>query len=252
MRRLWWLGVVLLVGVAACKPKRAPAPEEPATPAPAGKTVAQPQTAGGLMPNSAQAQTSRNNLQQLALAMLNGHATDNALPGNIVSPTGQPLLSWRVALLPYLEQMPLYQLFKLDEPWDSSHNKQYVKALPKILTNPARPAAEGHTHYQVIAGPASLFPLSGLQRPTLARLTDGAANTLLIAEAADAVEWTKPSDLVYNPGGPLPKFAAFYQGAFLAALADGSVKTILPSKVGEKNLRAALTPAGGEVMGSEW
>ena len=46
---------------------------------------------------------------------------------------GKPLLSWRVAILPYLEEDGLYQSFKLDEPWDSPHNKPLLERMPRPL-----------------------------------------------------------------------------------------------------------------------
>src|SRR5205807_2756917 len=44
---------------------------------------------------------------------------------------GKAMLSWRVAILPYVEEAPLYRQFKLDEPWDSKHNKKLLAKMPK-------------------------------------------------------------------------------------------------------------------------
>src|SRR5262249_39906828 len=61
---------------------------------------------------------SANNLKQLALAMHFYHDVHKRLPGPaIVDRNGKPLLSSRVAILPYVEQNALYKEFKLDEPW---------------------------------------------------------------------------------------------------------------------------------------
>ena len=74
--------------------------------------------------SAAKRATSTNNLKQLSLAMHNYANVHRYFPRQaIYSKDGKPLLSWRVALLPYLEQMPLYNKFKLDEPWDSPHNR---------------------------------------------------------------------------------------------------------------------------------
>src|SRR5438132_522263 len=53
-------------------------------------------------------------------------ANNDALPNNWYSKAGKPLLSWRVLILQYIEETPLYLQFKLDEPWDSEHNKKLI------------------------------------------------------------------------------------------------------------------------------
>src|SRR5262249_54155708 len=74
----------------------------------------------------------QNNLKQIALAMHNyNDAYNGKLPAHaIYSKDGKkPLLSWRVAILPFIEQDNLYQQFHLDEPWDSEHNKKLIPML---------------------------------------------------------------------------------------------------------------------------
>ncbi len=70
-----------------------------------------------------------------------------------------------------------------------------------------------------------------------------ASNVIMIVEAKDAVEWTRPDDLPYDPKGPLPKFGISPAG-FNAALADGSVRWI-PATVPEAVLRPYLTCDNG-------
>src|SRR5262249_35560887 len=102
--------------------------------------------------SSANRARSTNNVKQMSLAMHNyanayGYFPRQAIHGK----DGRPLLSWRVSLLPYLEQMPLYRKFRLDEPWDSPHNRALLKYMPLVYM-PAedRPGGEPHTtYYQV-------------------------------------------------------------------------------------------------------
>jgi hypothetical protein len=67
---------------------------------------------------------STNNLKQLILGLLNYESANGHFPPHAsYSPDGKPLLSWRVHILPYLEEQALYSQFRLDEPWDSEHNQ---------------------------------------------------------------------------------------------------------------------------------
>ncbi len=143
----------------------------------------------------------------------------------ILSKTGEPLLSWRVALLPMLGEAELYRRFRLDEPWDSPANKPLLAEMPAIyapfgpLDNPP-----GSTFFQAIVGPGTWF--DGPGRPALRDFADGGASTLLIVEAAEAVPWTKPADLAYDPKGPLPRLGGHSPDGSLALFADGSVAFI--------------------------
>src|SRR5262249_51556565 len=82
----------------------------------------------------------QNNLKEMALAMHNYHDVNGKFPpAAICDKQGKPLLSWRVAILPYVEQDNLYKQFKLDEPWDSEHNKKLIAQMPKVYALPRDP-----------------------------------------------------------------------------------------------------------------
>jgi hypothetical protein len=198
---------------------------------------------------------SENNLKIIGLAMHNYHDAMGALPGaTINSKDGKPLLSWRVAILPYIEEDTLYKEFHLDEAWDSAHNKKLVARMPKAYGLPGdkiKPA--GHTYYRVFTGSDAAFPspkgLAGAL--TLGRrltgFADGTSNTLLVVEAGEAVPWTKPDELAYDAKKPLPKLGGLFREGFHVTVADGSTRFI-SKKIDEKLLRALITPAGGEVI----
>ena len=79
-----------------------------------------------------------NNLKQIGLAMHNYHDRHKSLPSAYtVDKAGKPLLSWRVLILPYLDQEALYKEFHLDEPWDSEHNKPLSAMVVKVYRSPA-------------------------------------------------------------------------------------------------------------------
>jgi len=194
----------------------------------------------------ARAQSS-NNLKQLALAMHNYHDANRKfpLPGSL-GPDGKPLLSWRVHLLPFMEQTGLYNRFHLNEPWDSPHNKTLISQMPALYRQPmSKVSQEGRTNYVVPVGNGAMFDAD---KPTsFANIFDGTSNTLMIVEVDDehAVVWTKPDDLPFDPKDPSKSLNRIFEGGFNAALGDGSVRHIKVTSDTE-TLRKIFTKAGGE------
>src|SRR5262245_33814761 len=210
--------------------------------------AADAQTTQAPEPEPRKASTS--NLKELALAAHNHESTTRTLPPwAIFSKDGKPLLSWRVVILPYLgkEEGELYKQFKLDEPWDSPHNKKLIEKMPRVFKHPRAGDKPGLTRYQGFVGTGMIFDPDPARRASLVTIKDGTSNTLLYAEAAEAVEWTKLADMTYDAKKPLPKLYAGWQGkGFFTAFADGSVRFI-KATVPEATLRALITPSGGEV-----
>jgi prepilin-type processing-associated H-X9-DG protein len=201
-----------------------------------------------------------NNIKQMGLAMHNYHDTLRHLPpAAIRSEDGKPLLSWRVAILPFIEQQALYEEFHLDEPWDSDHNKALISKMPNVYACPSRPddgAKDGLTHYQVFTGPSALF---GLPKGTQFRdVTDGLSNTLMVVEGGEGVIWTKPDDIPYPSQAdlenqriiPRPPVGSTHPGGFHAGFADGSVRFI-KSTIDAAILRALITRNGGEAINAD-
>jgi hypothetical protein len=189
-----------------------------------------------------------NNLKQIALAMHNYHDTNGGLPANaIYDKDGKPLLSWRVMLLPYLEANPLYNQFKLDEAWDSDHNKKLLEKIPKLYQAPAgKPKHPYGTFYQVFHGKGAMF--EGKKGLRFADVTDGLSNTIMVVEAGSDVPWTKPEDLPFDPDKALPKLGHLYSmPGFNAALGDGAVRFV-SGNIKEATLKKFITRNGGEVV----
>jgi hypothetical protein len=194
---------------------------------------------------------SSNNLKQIALAWHNYHDANKAFPADIRDKDGKPLLSWRVAILPYIEQDNLYKQFKLDEPWDSEHNKKLIPLMPATFRSPAQKAGDGKTTCLAprgATGPKGEVKYGVLGVP-IKEVTDGTSNTIMVVEVGDeaAVEWTKPADLDVDVKQPLKGLLGHYENGFLAAFADGSVRFI-SGKVTPQTLNAAFTRNGGEVI----
>ena len=132
------------------------------------------------------------NLRSISLAMHKAISANKQgrFPAATISKDGKPLLSWRVALLPYLGENGLYNQFHRDEPWDSTHNKVLLDQMPNVYA-PVLQKGEpkSTTHYQVVVGRGALF--GGDQGTLYEDVTDPRSYTLMVVEAAKPVPWTK-------------------------------------------------------------
>lgn len=171
---------------------------------------------------------SLNNMKQLILALLNYESAKGMFPPQaIYSADGKPLLSWRVAILPYLEHKALYNRFHLDEPWDSEHNRPLVDLMPVVFQNPSQPLPPGKTTYLAVVGEKCLFDgtANGL---SLRDITGGTAHTIAIVEANTelATDWTKPDDWSFNEKDPKAGLGRAHPGGNTVVFADGHTEFI--------------------------
>jgi hypothetical protein len=191
---------------------------------------------------------STNNLKQIGLAMHNYHDTFKTFPPQASHAGKKSLLSWRVHILPFIEQDNLYRQFKLDEPWDSPHNKKLIKQMPATFLSPlAKNLPEGKTTYLVPVGPSMIF--KGPAGTPIGQITDGTSNTIMTVEAdeAKAVYWTQPEDLKVDAENPLAGLRNEERKGFLAGFADGSMRFI-HNNVDPQILWGLFTADGGEVI----
>jgi hypothetical protein len=190
-------------------------------------------------------------------------------------PPSKPPMSWRVAILPYIDEPDLFREYNTNEPWDSPNNIRLVERMPKIYAMPgaeketsiavagfrflarklhampeAQPGADkktlpGHTYYRVfVSGPASRAQAAFTTgKARFFRWISDPDHTILVAEAADAVPWTKPDELEYDPTGPLPKLGGHFSGLFQAVLVTGEVRDF-HSNMPEAELRDWITGNG--------
>jgi hypothetical protein len=192
----------------------------------------------------------------------------NLPPAVIYDESGRPLHSWRVLLLPFLEEDFRYQQIRLSEPWDSPHNQPILARVPTVYAAAGTETQMGSTtFFQVFVGPGAAFesrPEPDL-RPYLplkaanafvkcgpakmpASFPDGTSNTILVVEAGEAVPWAKPVDLPFGPNQPLPRMGGASAGSrFDVMMADGSVRSV-PKNLDEPTLRALITPNGNEII----
>jgi uncharacterized protein DUF1559 len=203
-------------------------------------------------------QRSRYSLRQIAEALHSYHSVYGQLPPAVIrGKDGAPLYNWRVALLPFLEQDVLYRSLRVDEPWDSAHNRPLLQETPRCY-RPAREDAQppGTTRFQVLVGSGTAFEPGA----TWEDFAEGKPNRILVVEAAEPVMWAAPADLTYDPAGPIPplgrglvKLVRFlgYQvqtrTGFNACFSDGRSR-FMDGRIPEATLRALITGAGDETI----
>ena len=100
--------------------------------------------------------------------------------------------SWRVLILPFIEQDSLLKQYRFDEPWDGEHNKKLIDKMPKIYALVRGKAEAGTTFYQAFGGSngALVFAAAG-HRVALYDSFEGARATALAGRSA-----------LYQPGLP--------------------------------------------------
>jgi uncharacterized protein (TIGR03067 family) len=202
--------------------------------------------ANGKLREAKARQLTEKSLHDIGIAFHNYHNDYNRLPSaTICDANGQPLLSWRVTVLPWVGQDNLWKFFKIDEPWDSEHNKKLIPMMPKIFAPRMSKTADPFTtYYRVFHGTGAAF--EGTKGLHLARdFPDGISTTILVVEAGEAVPWTKPDELEYDPAKPLPKLGGQFKDGFYMVMADGS-KHFVQSKFDEKVFRCLITRNDGK------
>ena len=191
--------------------------------------------------------SSVNNMKQIGLAMHNHHDAFRALPDAAIrDEDGKPLLSWRVKILPFIEEQGLYEQFHLDEPWDSPHNIKLLEQMPAIYQHPNIELAPGKTVFQAPVGDDLMFKTDAATR--FRDVTDGLSNTVMVfeADASKAVEWTKPEDTEIDLEDPVAAMSDL-GATFSVLLGDGAVRAI-PRTIDAETLKKLLTRSGGEVV----
>ena len=196
---------------------------------------------------AAERSQSANNLKQIGLAFHNFESTYRQLPGASKSPNPEHKhpVSWRVMILPFIEQNELYKAYRFDEPWDGPNNSKLLAKMPRIYRHPDAATDSTESNYAILVGDETIFPPN--KAPKFAAVTDGLSNTIMIVETKKSIPWTKPEDIEYAKNKPVPSMGGFSESGFNAAYADGSVR-FLSKTLDESMLRAIITARGDEVI----
>ena len=169
---------------------------------------------------------------------MNGHLPAPALVGVAPALLGVEdkrfPYSWRVALLPYLDQDGLFRQYHFDEPWDGPRNKALIDQMPAVYSAPGpdgRPSNRTSSSYYVFSGPKTALgspsvPGGKNMDVTFEQITDGTSNTILAVEWQGNVPWTKPDDIPFDPAGLIPAVGGLWPDGFNVLFCDGSVRFI--------------------------
>ena len=194
----------------------------------------------------ARRRTGEMQLRKIILAALDYEAQERIFPKNIEGGDGKQLLSWRVAMLPYLGYAELFDKFKIDEPWDSEHNKKLLAQMPDVFQHPDV-EAKSKTVFLGFDGKGTMLETGKSIRFGL--VTDGSSNTIFCCEAnADsAVEWTKPADIPFDSETPITQVGKIGPTSFNVVFSDGAVSA-LPNDVNPRALSSLIDRADGKYV----
>lgn len=191
------------------------------------------------------------NLGILADALHSYEAVHRRIPPRIIkNQDGKPLLSWRVLMLPFIGEEELYLEFRLNEPWDSEHNKKLVEMMPRVYANPNADIPLGHTTYLAPFGlterrEQTIWDIEPL---LLRQVGDGLSNTCAIVEVnpSASVPWSKPEDFNLTERELIEHLGEPPAGGLIVTL-DTTCYDFSTNK--EKNkLKAVMSSNGGEAV----
>lgn len=213
-------------------------------------------------------------LKQLGLALHNYHDTYGTFPpAMVLGPDQRPWHSWRVLILPFLEQQALYAEYRFDEPWDGPNNRKLLEKMPLAYVCPSRPcpvdfakppvlafgvlacggtpeaAKRGFTSYAAVLGQNCAF--RGTQPVTIHEFTDGVSSTAMVGECTRTkIPWTKPEDIdtaFFSKIGDPNGFSSPHGGGGHFLMGDGTVQFVKTS-LQQTTVDAIFTRNGGETV----
>lgn len=184
------------------------------------------------------------------MAVANYHdAYDRYPPAVTYDAAGRPSHSWRILVLPFLEQRELFQAYSFDEPWNGPNNSKLATRMPQLFAfaGTYESGKSTSTNFVAITGAETSWPPgSGMMHSDIG---DGPSNTIQFAEYnGPAIHWMSPEDLEFATmsfvlGDPAGIDSQYLEPA--VATANGAVKR-LSAEISPEELRAMCTANGKE------
>ncbi|QEG24522.1 M56 family metallopeptidase [Mariniblastus fucicola] len=183
-----------------------------------------------------------NNMRQLGLALLNYESAYGEFPAATMRHESGHEYSWRIAILPFLEEGEMYERYRFDEPWNSEHNREVTSEMPEYFKHPSNESATG-TNYFAITGPGTMFPPGGGLKFT--DITDGTSRTVLLVESNRDSHWAKPGGIPLAEALNPTKLGGFTEGVIHMNMSDGSSRSV-SNQITPAMLAALFSTAGGQ------
>ncbi|PHR93508.1 MAG: hypothetical protein COA78_32740 [Blastopirellula sp.] len=197
------------------------------------------------------------NLEQIGKALHNYHASHGSFPpAYLADDSGKPMHSWRVLLLPFMNEQALYKQYNFNEPWDGPNNIQLLDQMPEVYACPTSHSHhQGCSSYVAVLGPKTVWP--GAASTSFAEITDGTEATLMLVEINEScTPWLEPKDISYEKalmtfastdttkmnGHVRESYLSYYSRGHHALLADGR-SCFVPYEVEPQILEAMLGKA---------
>ncbi len=198
------------------------------------------------------ATSAKGRLNQLLLAFHNYHDVYGSFPpAFIANSDGKPIHSWRVLILPFVDEKSLFESYDFNEPWDGPNNSRLAHRMPAVFHSHTEPPSTTNTNLVVVTGPGTAFP--GCAVTKLDDFQDGQENTILLTEIGHSkIPWLAPQDLavetmsfhVKDTQKPSISSARWRQP--YVVFADSITTYTLNQTISPNALRALMTIAGGE------
>ena len=189
-----------------------------------------------------------NNVKYVMLALHSYHDVYGHFPPAIVIDKESGVArSWRVEILPYIEQVDLYNEYRKNEPWDSEANKKVLAKMPPLYRHLSQPKDSVFTSLFAAYGAGTMFEKKNGVTIGLRDVTDGTSNTIAIVEAKRDIPWTKPEEIEFDVTAAKLPDLGFVPEGWQAGFGDGSVRFIARS-IDPSLFYKLMTRAGGEVV----
>lgn len=190
----------------------------------------------------------QNRMRELGIALANYAAEHGQLPPAYTrDELGKPLHSWRVLILPYIEEDELHRSIDLSKPWDHPDNAKARESTPRAFVCRSSQCPPGHTTYLANAGAQGvLVPGNGNSLPAN---RGGAKKRIILFEVANeqSVEWMSPQDGDHHTLLRTLALPRQQHGKTLnIVFDDGSAKSMSREELGSDDVIQSLFTGEGE------